>query len=80
LRDHLHSSLDGVDGWSNNTRWSQDESAAIQRYVTLLSELLGLLRKIGQQWQDQLDAQILSSSYHVASVSTGTRGEGQDLT
>jgi len=43
LRDHLRSSLNGVDGWSNNTRWSWDESAAIQCYVTLLSELLGTL-------------------------------------
>ena len=74
LRDHLRNALDG---WSNSAQQTQEQINALQHYETLLIELLGLLRRIGQQWQvylDQLDEQTASSSYQVPSVSSGRRG------
>ena len=75
LRDHLRNALDG---WSSSAaQQNQGEINALEHYETLLFELLGLLRRIGQQWQvylDQLDVQAASTSYQVSSVSSGRRG------
>ena len=74
LRDHLRNALDG---WSNNAQQSQEESNVLECYNTLLFELLGLLRRIGQQWQvylDQLDAHTASFSYQASSVTSGRHG------
>ena len=64
LRNHI---LNAIDAWRLNTgRHSQDEIQVLQNYEAKLSEVLDLLRIIGQVWQlyiDQIDTQINSTSY-----------------
>ena len=49
LRDHLRNFLDV---WNNSIQQDQNEIAVTQRYETSLTELLGLLRRIGQVYID----------------------------
>ena len=65
LRNHI---LNAIDAWRLNTRrHSEDEIQVLVSYEANLSEVLSLLRIIGQVWQlyiDQLDTHMSSTSYN----------------